>query len=244
MRKYFTLLFFILLVACGSGTDSDTDNYSSEPTLKEICSNEKNIAANACYDSECRSCAGFACLYCWSYCLNRTESTYVSCCSSRGCTQSISGIVDDIYGTGVAGVKLTIDNMLPQYTDTYGHFLFSDTNGGTLTPSKTGLCFSPTSRYYIHNYRDTTDANFTAKITCYSISGKITTTDATPVSAVTVELSGTLTGTTVTNSSGYYEFGNLTSGTYTVTPTYPSITPGYRSITIETSNAINQDFVI
>lgn len=245
MRIFFISIFMLILVACGSDSIDNNNDYYQETSQQQLCGQQKTDAANACYDSNCEGyCAGFSCLFCWSSCLTSSESTYISCCITEGCTQIISGVVKDSSGTGVDGVQLTLDDMLPQYTDTYGNYSFLDTNGGTLTPSKQGLCFSPESRTYIQDYKNHTSENFTAKATCYSISGKITLSDLTAVSGITVELTGTSSGTTVTNTTGDYYFNNLTSGTYTVTPTHLTITPVSRSITIETTNATDQDFVV
>ena len=245
MRIVFTSILLIMLSACGS--DISDDYYPYESTINPVnqqCSIQANEAANDCYDTYCSSCGGFGCLYCWSSCSYSSQSTYYSCCISSGCTQSISGFVKDSSGAGVADVQLSIDNMLTQYTDNHGYYSFADTDGGTLIPFKQGLCFSPESRTYSQDYKRHTSENFTAKTTCYSISGKITLSDSTAVEGVTVELSGTSTATTSTNSSGYYYFYNLTSGTYTVTPIQDSITPLSRSVTIETSNATDQNFII
>lgn len=53
--------------------------------------------------------------------------------------------------------------------------------------------------------------------TTYSISGGVTS-GASPLPGVTMTLSGSATGTAVTDALGNYGFGGLPSGTYTVTP--------------------------
>lgn len=80
--------------------------------------------------------------------------------------------------------------------------------------------------------------------TTYSISGQITT-DGTGLSGVTMDLSGTSTGTTTTDSNGNYSFTNLSSGSYTVMPSLSGclFDPSYRDVTISGANETAVDFV-
>lgn len=76
----------------------------------------------------------------------------------------------------------------------------------------------------------------------FFISGRVFEADNDPVSGVTVQLSNN--GSTITNSSGYYTFTNLITGTYSITPTFGqySFTPDTR-IVILPPDATDQDFV-
>jgi len=63
----------------------------------------------------------------------------------------------------------------------------------------------------------------------------------------TVTLSGSAASTTTTNSIGYYQFTGLSSsGSYTVTASFPGYTfsPATKSVTISSANATNQDFTV
>jgi hypothetical protein len=64
---------------------------------------------------------------------------------------------------------------------------------------------------------DTQDGLFT--VTAYSISGYVRQSDYTPIVDVMMILTGDISDTAYTSDIGYYEFVNLPSGNYTVTPT-------------------------
>jgi len=74
------------------------------------------------------------------------------------------------------------------------------------------------------------------------ISGYVTL-GGTSFAGVTVDLSGTATATTTTNSSGYYRFTGLANGSYTITPsrTGCTFTPVNKPVTYAGSD-IRQDF--
>lgn len=82
----------------------------------------------------------------------------------------------------------------------------------TITPSKTGYVFSPTSHSETVSGSDITGVNFTAT-QVFSISGNC------GVAGATVNLSGTASGTTTADGSGNFTFGGLLPGTYFITPT-------------------------
>jgi len=64
------------------------------------------------------------------------------------------------------------------------------------------------------------------------------------VFGVTVTLSGARSATTRTSSTGYYSFGSLANGTYTVRPSagWYSFTPTSRAVSVNGSNVSGQEF--
>ncbi|WP_291980812.1 SdrD B-like domain-containing protein [Luteitalea sp.] len=72
----------------------------------------------------------------------------------------------------------------------------------------------------------------------YSITGTIQLNGATPMSGVSVQLSGASTASTTTNASGVYTFSGLSAGTYTVSPSVAGhvFTPTTRTFTSIAAN--------
>jgi hypothetical protein len=75
----------------------------------------------------------------------------------------------------------------------------------------------------------------------FHISGRVTDSNSYPVGGVTISISNSFTATT--NSSGYYSFTNLITGTYTITPIFDhySFVPDTRVVSLP-PNAAGQDF--
>jgi inhibitor of cysteine peptidase len=134
--------------------------------------------------------------------------------------------------TGVAGVTVTLaaDGGTPApataLTGSDGAFSFTDVPAGayTVTPSSTGVTFTPTSgRVTVGGSNQT--ANFT--VGAVAVSGTIQA-NAAGVAGVTVTLtasgSSTPTGTAQTDSSGAYAFSDVPLGTYTVAPAASGLT--------------------
>jgi len=80
----------------------------------------------------------------------------------------------------------------------------------------------------------------------YSISGTITTTGASQLGGVTVNLSGSATATTITDASGDYSFANLQNGNYTVIPalTGQTFTPANSTVIVSDANKSGVNFII
>jgi hypothetical protein len=137
---------------------------------------------------------------------------------------SISGTV---AGEIQAGVTMTLlyDSILGDTTTTTtnasGDYIFTDLKNGTytVTPSKYGYYFDPTTRQVPVNGANVTNVNFTS-LGYHSISGTVT-------GDVKVGVTMTLVGiyqTTTTDSSGNYSFVGLSYGTYTVIPSKTNYT--------------------
>ena len=113
-------------------------------------------------------------------------------------------------------------------TDASGNYTFTGLDNGsyTITPSRTGFTFSPTSSPQTVSGADKTGVNFTATAVpavTYSISGQVTS-NGSGLSGVTMALSGASSATTITDASGNYTFTGLDNGSYTVTPSRTGFT--------------------
>lgn len=161
--------------------------------------------------------------------------------SSAVQTFSITGT---ITGAGVSGVtvRLTGAATATTTTNSSGAYSFTGLANGTytVTPTKTGATFSPSSQPVTISGASKT-ANFTSTARTFTISGTITGGGA---SGATVKLSGAATATTTANSSGAYTFTGVTSGTYTVTPSKSGhiYLPGSQRTTVTSSNITNLNF--
>ena len=160
-------------------------------------------------------------------------------------TYTISGT---ITGDIQAGVTMTISGPVSKTTATNssGNYSFTGLSNGTytVTPSLTGYTFTPTSRQVQISGANVTGIDFVAsKVTyTYSISGTIT---GDIQAGVTIAISGPVSKTTATNSSGNYSFTGLSNGTYTVTPSLSgySFSPSSKQVTIAGANVTGIDFV-
>ena len=170
-------------------------------------------------------------------------------------TYSISGTVRTGGGTPISGVTMALSGASTGTTtaDVNGNYTFTGLANGnyTVTPSMAGYAFTPTSRSVNINNANVTGQDFTGtpSTTTYSISGTITTPGTlrlpgSPISGVTVTLSGAASGTTTTDASGNYSFIGLANGSYTVTPFMAgyAFTPTSRSVNINNANVTGQDF--
>ena len=139
---------------------------------------------------------------------------------------TISG---NVSGAGGSGVTITVTGTASATatTDGSGNYTVTGLYDGnyTLTPSKTGYTFNPTSTSVTLAGANLSGKNFTgvanAAVTA-TASGTIT---GTWTEGVTITMSGGANGTTTTNAGGNYSFANLPSGqTYTFTPSLPGYT--------------------
>ena len=148
-------------------------------------------------------------------------------------TYSISGQVTST-GSGLTGVTMALSgaSSATTTTDVNGNYTFTGLASGsyTITPSRTGFTFSPTSRQQNVGGADIIDVNFTAtpaQAVNYSISGNVVSVATfSGVPGVTMALSGASSATTTTDSSGNYTFTGLNIGSYTITPSRTGLTFG------------------
>ncbi len=163
--------------------------------------------------------------------------------SSAPATYSISGTVI-LSDAAQSGVTITLTGGTTTTTDASGNYRFTGLANGnyTVTPSKTGYAFSPVSLAVSVSGADVTGKNFAATVaaTTYSVSGTVS-----GATGVTINLSGTNTGSVVTGAGGAYTLSGLVAGSYTVTPSLPgyTFTPTNKAVTIVDANSTANDFV-
>jgi hypothetical protein len=137
--------------------------------------------------------------------------------------------------TGTSGGSTT--------TDGSGNYSFTGLANGAyvVTPSLSGYTFTPLSQNVTVNGNNMTGINFAgSSVPTWSISGTIT-----PAAVgVTVNLTGTSNGATVTDSSGNYSFGGLANGNYVLTPSQSgySFAPPALTVTVAGGNVTGQNF--
>jgi len=134
---------------------------------------------------------------------NWTSQDYVASMN----TFTISG------NAGVAGASLAYTGGAePVLADSSGNYTITVPWGwdGTVTPSKTGYTFTPSSKTYTDVVANKTGENYTAALNTYTISGNA------GVVGVLITYTG---GTTTTDSLGDYSFTVNYGWTGTVTPT-------------------------
>lgn len=164
-------------------------------------------------------------------------------------TYTISGFVNLDSGPVLAGVTITLSGASSGTTTTNagGYYSFSNLDNGsyTVTPSRTGYTFAPTSRPATVSGANVSALSFTATPPAtYTISGAVSLASGGALAGVTVTLSGTISGNTTTNAGGQYSFSGLIDGSYTVTPSLGGYTfaPTSKAVTVSGSSVGNQDF--
>ena len=133
---------------------------------------------------------------------------------------SISGRITDSNGNGVSGVSVGRSGTSTKATsDANGNFRFAlvpaSASSYTITPTKTGLTFNPTSQTAtVTATQNAAGVDFVA-LSSFSISGRVTTSAGVGVAGVSLTRTGSATPV-VTNSLGYYGFSSVPSGSYSV----------------------------
>jgi hypothetical protein len=157
-------------------------------------------------------------------------------------TWSISGNVS-ANGAG-ATVALSGAASATVTADSSGNYSFAGLSNGsyTVTPSKAGFTFTPTSQPVTVNNGNIAAVNFTATVQTWSISGSVSANGAN----ATVALSGAASATATADSSGNYSFASLANGTYTVTPSMTGLTfsPTSQSVTVNNGNVTAVNFTV
>ena len=164
-------------------------------------------------------------------------------------TYTISGFVNLDSGPVLAGVTITLSGASSgsTTTNTGGYYSFSSLADGnyTVTPSRAGYTFAPTSRPATVSGASVSGLSFTATPPAtYTISGAVTLASDGALAGVTVALSGTISHSTITDAGGQYSFSGLIDGNYTVTPSLGGYTfaPTSKAVTVSGSSVGNQDF--
>lgn len=174
----------------------------------------------------------------------RARDFKFSNCGGTVTTYSVSGQVTTSAGVGISGVTVSTGSTSTT-TDTNGNYTIANLADGsyTLTPSRSGYTFSPSSRAVSVAGANVSGQNFTgtATVTTYSISGRVATSGGTGIAGVTVS---TGSASATTNSSGDYTISNLAAGSYTLTPSLSGYTfsPASLSVSVSTANLTGQNF--
>lgn len=155
-------------------------------------------------------------------------------------TYCVSGTIRR-NGVGLPGVVVSTGSRTAT-TNSSGYFQICGLSNGpyTLTPSRVGYSFSPTSRTFTIAGANVTGQDFTATEIPYSISGSVTL-NGTGLAGVTVR-AGSRSGTT--DGYGNYVITGLVGGTYPVIPSLAGYTfsPTSRSVTINGANVTGVNF--
>jgi hypothetical protein len=149
----------------------------------------------------------------------------------------LSGVTVDLTGAAVASTT----------TDAQGKYSFAGLLDGsyTVTPSKSGYSFTPSSIDKLVQGTNVTGVDFVGSAaTTYMISGHVADGANNPLSGVTLSLVGPPSAQTSTDSNGDYTFNSVVDGdNYTLTPTLTgyTFTPPSRSFQMH-SNRSGVDF--
>ena len=159
-------------------------------------------------------------------------------------TYSISGKVTSC-GAPAAGVNVIFGaSNAVATTDTNGNYIFTGMSNGwyIVTPSMTGVTYIPANRTGTIT-ANVTQVNFTLP-SGVSVSGTVRTAGGTPLTGITVSLTGAANATTTTDIDGNYTFGGLCNGSYLVSPimTGQTFAPLSRNVTVNGANMPGQDF--
>lgn len=156
-------------------------------------------------------------------------------------TWSISGAITP-PSSGIS-VALSGTTSASTTTDGSGAYTFGGLSNGSyaITPSQTGLVFSPASQSVTVNGANVGSVNFaSSSAATWSISGATNP----PLAGATIALSGAAATSTSTAVDGSYSFSNLSNGNYTITPSSPGVvfTPASLNITVNGANATGENF--
>lgn len=161
--------------------------------------------------------------------------------ASAAATSIISGTVSGAVAQNVL-VSLDGSNTGSVLTDSSGNYSFPGLAAGSyaLTPSLAGFIFSPVSSVVTTTSGvDASGFNFTATADASSASSLSGTVSGTVVRNVTISLSGTNTGSVLTDENGKFSFTGLAAGTYTVTPSLAGHVFSPVSNTVTTTSGTN-----
>ncbi len=161
----------------------------------------------------------------------------------NGSTFDIAGNVSGIGGNG-ALVSLSGSANAVTTADSGGNYQFAGLVNGTytITPSRAGVTFSPSSQTVTVNSISISNVNFGSVVTSpLRVSGTISGAGG---AGTVVSLSGVTTQSISADVSGNYSFTGLIPGTYTVTPTQAGyiFTPDSQVVTLTNSSVTGLNF--
>jgi hypothetical protein len=173
--------------------------------------------------------------------LSGSSVTTVNFAASQ--TYSISGTISPSASGSGAVVILGGASSATTTADSSGSFSFVGLANGsyTITPSKSGFVFSPSSQPVTVSGASVSGVSFTGTPLNFSISGSV----SSPGAGATIAISGAATGNVTADANGNYSFTGLGNGSYTITPSKLgySFNPTAQVVTVSGGNVINVNFV-
>jgi hypothetical protein len=170
------------------------------------------------------------------------RNVFVAKLALESLSYTISGRVTDADTTPISGVVVSAGAGYSATTEASGYYTITEVVSGTytLTPTLGGYSFEPITRTLVVT-QNVTGQHFTGTLQTYTISGRVTDADTTPISGVVVSAGAGYSATT--EASGYYTITEVVSGTYTLTPTLGgySFEPITRTLVV-TQNVTGQHF--
>jgi hypothetical protein len=122
-----------------------------------------------------------------------------------------------------------------------GSYTFSNIANGTytVTPTQSGVNFTPTSQSVTVTGANATVPAFTATAQTWTVLGSITPAMIAAGATVTLSQNGTTISTSAVDSNGNYSFSNVVNGAYAVTPTRSGVifSPTSQLVTVNNGNA-------
>lgn len=159
-------------------------------------------------------------------------------------TQAQTWTISGTLGAVGSGAQVTLSGAASRVVtaDGAGNFSFGNLSNGSysVTPSKVGVLFTPSSRSAVINGANLTGIDFSAQAQTWTISGTL----GTLGSGASVALSGSTAASVVADGAGGYSFSGLPNGSYTVTPAKSGVifTPAARSLTIASASQTGVNF--
>jgi len=166
--------------------------------------------------------------------------------NSNGFALTVTAVISGTLTIAGAGATVNLNGSASSTTtaDATGNYSFSGILNGsyTVTPTKSGVTFSPVNQSVTINGASNTAVNFTATVQTWTISGTLK--PASDTAGATLTLSGAPIATTTAAADGTYSFTGIANGTYTVTPTKTGYTfnPVNQQITVSNASKTGINF--
>ncbi len=164
---------------------------------------------------------------------------------------SISGKITTTAGAPIANVTVKRNGTtvapapVSVTTDADGLYSFAGLPSAnyTITPVLTNAQFTPVSRTVTLRTTNIENVDFSG-ISGFSIKGRVTTVNGTPINNVRITRGGSTVAAT-TNVNGEYTLSAAPNGTYFVVPSRPGFTfvPISRTVNVRNADVLNVDFV-
>jgi len=148
-----------------------------------------------------------------------------------------------VSGIALQGVQINLSGSTSgnTITDASGNYSFTGLAGGnyTVTPSLAGFIFTPVSDVVTVSAADVIGNNFTETASAAATSILSGTASGAVAQNVLISLSGSNTGSVLTDSSGNYIFSGLAAGNYAVIPSLAGFIFSPVSSVVTTTGGIN-----